>query len=177
MRNSHNMEPDVDYLEKLGYESRDVALRALVKWFIALLIFMGVSVAAVTILYVKWVPRGTEERMLYPQMSVRVLPPPPTIQAQPVRDLDVFRQQEVGKLDSYGPADRAKGTVHIPIGRAIDIMAQHGLPARPQAPKAAAPYDPAETGGTPRATAPPISTEFAPPVIVPSVPGAGTDRR
>lgn len=34
------------------------------------------------------------------------------------------------KLNSYGWEDRSRGIVHIPIGRAIDLLLQRGLPAR-----------------------------------------------
>jgi hypothetical protein len=35
-------------------------------------------------------------------------------------------------LKSYGWIDRERGIVRIPIDRAIEILAQRGLPVRPQ---------------------------------------------
>jgi hypothetical protein len=38
--------------------------------------------------------------------------------------------EETGRLTSYGWVDQAGGTVRIPIERAMDIIANDGLPAR-----------------------------------------------
>jgi hypothetical protein len=57
--------------------------------------------------------------------------PEPRLQTTPVPDLQKFRAAEDHVLDSYGWVDQSKGVVRIPIDRAIDIMAQKGLPSRP----------------------------------------------
>ncbi|MBC8103701.1 MAG: hypothetical protein H7Z41_14095, partial [Cytophagales bacterium] len=38
--------PDTNLLEKMGYETRDVALNSLGKWLIGLFVFIGVATAA-----------------------------------------------------------------------------------------------------------------------------------
>jgi hypothetical protein len=62
--------------------------------------------------------------------------PPPRLQPDPVADLNKFRMREEETLNSYGWVDRANGKVHIPIERAIDVVAQVGLPVRPNSPTA-----------------------------------------
>jgi hypothetical protein len=62
--------------------------------------------------------------------------PPPRLQPDPVADLNKFRAREEEILNSYGWVDRANGKVHIPIERAIDLVAQVGLPVRPSSPTA-----------------------------------------
>jgi hypothetical protein len=63
--------------------------------------------------------------------------PAPRLQPDPVSDLNRFRAQEEERLDSYGWVDEKAGVVHIPIERAIELLAEHGLPVRP-APESAA---------------------------------------
>ena len=41
-----------------------------------------------------------------------------------------MRAQEEARLNSYGWIDEENGIVHIPIERAMDILAKQGLPAR-----------------------------------------------
>ena len=56
-----------------------------------------------------------------------VLPPGPRLQASPNRDLAQFRAHENARLSSYGWKDEASGTVHIPISRAMQVVAEAGL--------------------------------------------------
>ena len=55
------------------------------------------------------------------------LPPEPRLQVSPDRDwLEMFHQEQEF-LNSYGWIDRNQGIVHIPIERAMEIVAQRGL--------------------------------------------------
>jgi hypothetical protein len=56
-----------------------------------------------------------------------------------------LRRQEEKHLKSYGWIDREKGVAHIPIERAMEILANKGLPARKQKPSGAAKAE-SETG-------------------------------
>ena len=71
-------------------------------------------------------------------------PPPPRLQAEPETDLVRMRSEEHQKLSSYGWIDREKRVAHIPVERAIDILAQRGLP-EPEGP----PNPPANEERTP----------------------------
>ncbi len=67
-----------------------------------------------------------------------ITPPGPRLQVQAPLDLKRVREQEDATLNSYGWIDRQAGIVRIPIQRAIDLLAQRGLPSREQAaPKSA----------------------------------------
>jgi hypothetical protein len=46
-------------------------------------------------------------------------------------ELQQLRDDEDAILNTYGWVDPNKGTVRIPIGQAIDIVAQKGLPSKP----------------------------------------------
>jgi len=58
-------------------------------------------------------------------------PPAPGLEAQPGQDLAAYRDFEQVKLSTYRWVDRQAGLVAIPIDRAMDVVAQQGLPARP----------------------------------------------
>jgi hypothetical protein len=67
-----------------------------------------------------WYGRGQMEEHL-----ARTFPGP-RLQYDDVYDLDIFRNSENAWLESTGK--RTDGTIHIPITRAIDLLAQRGLP-------------------------------------------------
>lgn len=54
----------------------------------------------------------------------------PRLQLAPDVDLQAFRAREDAELNSYGWIDRTAGVVRIPIDRAMELIAQRGLPAR-----------------------------------------------
>ena len=64
------------------------------------------------------------------------LPPLPRLQVHPVRHWKDFQAAERERLDSYGWMDRSTGAVHIPIDRAIELIAERGLGPLPAAPVA-----------------------------------------
>jgi hypothetical protein len=68
--------------------------------------------------------------------SSRTLPPAPRLQVKPVADLDQVRAAQEELLNSYGWADKATGTVRVPIDRAMDMLIERPLPARQSAPDA-----------------------------------------
>jgi len=49
--------------------------------------------------------------------------PGPHLQPNPVADLNKFRVREEQELNTYGWVDQQAGKIHIPIERAIDILA------------------------------------------------------
>ncbi|MEA2696393.1 MAG: hypothetical protein QOI66_664 [Myxococcales bacterium] len=57
--------------------------------------------------------------------------------------LDKWRAERSEALNSYGWVDRKRGVAHIPIDKALELLASGAVPAAPQAP---API-PAPTGG------------------------------
>ncbi len=56
------------------------------------------------------------------------LPPEPRLQASPTRDLRDLRVQEDSVLTKYTWIDKSKGVAGIPIERAMEIIAQRGIP-------------------------------------------------
>jgi hypothetical protein len=71
--------------------------------------------------------------------------PDPQLQKDPASDLAKMKEEELNQLNSYGWVDRSAGIAHIPIERAIDIVAKSGLPAPVPSPTG---------GGSPREAKP-----------------------
>src|SRR6266446_7167897 len=58
--------------------------------------------------------------------------PQPRLETDERREINDFRDQEEQTLNSYGWVDQQNGVVRIPIDRAMQLLAQRGLPTRPQ---------------------------------------------
>jgi len=69
-----------------------------------------------------------------------VRPAGPLLQSSPEAELREMRREVHERLHGYGWSDEAAGTVYIPIEKAIDLVAEGGLPpAAPAAEEEAAP--------------------------------------
>ncbi len=58
--------------------------------------------------------------------------PQPRLEGDERREINDFREHEEQTLNSYGWVDQQAGVVRIPIDRAMQLMAQRGLPVRAQ---------------------------------------------
>jgi protein SCO1/2 len=60
--------------------------------------------------------------------SSEVLPPEPRLQVGPPQDLAILRATERAHLEGYGWIDQEAGVVQIPVERAMELLAERGLP-------------------------------------------------
>jgi hypothetical protein len=104
-----------------GYETSDAEPRLIVGLAIGIAAFLVFSPAVLWALL-----SGSIERPRAVAWIGNV--PAPTLQIDPNRDLAEMRRDEQERLTSYGWVDRSRGTVHIPIERALDLTLQRGLP-------------------------------------------------
>jgi hypothetical protein len=58
--------------------------------------------------------------------------PQPRLETNEPAEINGFRMQEENTLHSYAWVDQPAGVVRIPIDRAMELVAQRGLPTRPQ---------------------------------------------
>jgi hypothetical protein len=114
-----------------GHETRDVSVRG-VSWFaVALLASALVIYAGVAGLY-----RFFEQQHLSPDGPSRIalhphpVAPPPRLQTNPALDLAQYEAAQQSKLNTYGWIDKPAGIIHIPIARAMDLILECGLPTR-----------------------------------------------
>lgn len=119
------------------HEHSDIKIGGVVK-FLAILILSGIVIQFVLSGLWRWFgsavgPRDAQSAFSGP----RELPPQPRLQVHPRADLQDYLRSEQEKLNSFG-SDPINGAIHIPIDRAIDLVAERGLPYRRQAPSGAA---------------------------------------
>jgi hypothetical protein len=145
-----------------GHEGSDVNIWAVGKFLAALVIIMMVSLGLVLGLFKFFQAR--EETNSANKVEPRKSFPQPQLQQTPVLDLKTIRAEEDQYLNSYVWVDQKKGVVKIPIDRAIDVLAQRGLPARAQASAQSNVSMPTESGlgqmQTPMTEAPPPAAEL-----------------
>jgi hypothetical protein len=75
-------------------------------------------------------PAKADTRVVLPGEVVQF--PQPRLETDERREINDFREREEQTLNSYGWLDQSAGVVHIPIDRAMQLVAQRGLPTRPQ---------------------------------------------
>jgi len=68
-----------------------------------------------------------------PAVSLGVFPEP-RLQVNDAGDMSRFRASEQELLDPPQPFKDASGTIHIPIAQAMKLIAERGLPVRPNPP-------------------------------------------
>ena len=113
-----------------GYETRDASIPSLVKFAIGLFVLLIVAFWAMRGLFNYFRTEQTLGPPASPFADTRPLPPAPRLQVAPARDWHQLHASENEILDSYTWVDRQAGIVRIPINRAMDLLAERGLPAR-----------------------------------------------
>jgi len=63
------------------------------------------------------------------RLSQPVIPPEPRLEVAPYEQFQQLRAHENHVLSTYAWVDKQAGTVRIPIDRAIDLLAEKGLPS------------------------------------------------
>ncbi len=102
------------------------------KWVITSFVILVIAVSTL-IAGSWWVFRNFQFAAASRQMGTvrgtENVPPEPRLQVSPERDWLDMLSREQHNLNSYGWIDRNHGLVHIPIERAMALVAQRGLPA------------------------------------------------
>jgi len=118
----------------------DVVSAKLVVGFAILLTIMAVAAGAIVAALFWHLDRVAQRRDAQIvvesglQRQEAAVPPVPRLQVFPVRHWTDFQTAEKERLESYGWMDRSTGAVHIPIERAIDLVAERGVAPLPPAP-------------------------------------------
>jgi hypothetical protein len=122
-----------EVIKLLGYETTDADAGPVVRFAIFLLA-VTLATAALVIGFYKYLDARevAEKGQRYPmsEMVQRPLPPQPRLQTDPFTDITALRAKEREVLDEYAWVDKNTGVVRIPIERAIDVLAERGLPHR-----------------------------------------------
>lgn len=112
-----------------GHEASDLTPRAIATFLVALAV-MIVGVLVVSM----WIYNYSASRLAQTEappspLAKPAAPPEPRLQVFAPKDMQEFRAAEEATLKSYGWVDRATGVVRIPVERAMQLLAERGLPA------------------------------------------------
>ncbi len=96
-------------------------------------IWIGVPLVLVTVLALALLVLWLYPKSMNDQGRRLVLPqfPNPQLQSNPPESMARFYAEEMQRLNGTGWIDKAKGTVHIPIGDAMRKIAEEGIPGWP----------------------------------------------
>lgn len=129
---------DISMLEKMGYESRDMAVDQAGKYIV---FYGGIFTTAmialgfvVMVFYDKINGTSLLEPKDDPRLSYRRMPPEgyPLLQSNRTAQGDTIelKKHEKEVLHTYGKSDQAPGAYRIPVSKAIEELASEGLPTR-----------------------------------------------
>jgi hypothetical protein len=133
--NEHRIDRPVDLTDPTQrHEARDVNILAVTKFGIGLVlttiasIFLVLGVFRYFELHEVTPPPPTGTGV---NVDARRLPPEPRLLENEPENLQRMRSAEDQVLNNYAWADDKRTLVKLPIDRAIELLAQRGLPSRP----------------------------------------------
>lgn len=119
-----------------AYEKSDAHVPSIYKFVVGTFALLFVSMLAMWILFIvleKTIPQVAANASPAAVERGRVIPPAPRLQTNPAGNLPETLEHENSILSTYGWVDKSQGVVRIPIDRALDLVAERGLPAFPPA--------------------------------------------
>lgn len=117
-----------------GYERRDLNPRVVGFFLLGLTAGIGIVLLLTAWLFGVFDARAARRDVPPSPLAVgRPIPPEPRLLVTPGKELKAVWGAEDAVLNSYGWVDQKAGIVRIPIDRAMDLLAERGLPVRKRA--------------------------------------------
>jgi hypothetical protein len=112
-----------------GYETSDINVGALNKYLAGLfgLLLFSILFSWGVFIFLENYEKSQNPEPTYAQAG-QPLPPAPRLQVTNASDLQAFRAKEQSIVSSYGWVDKNAGVVRLPVDRAVEIVAERGLP-------------------------------------------------
>jgi hypothetical protein len=121
-----------------AHEKSDASTQPLFRFVAGLAVFVAAAMVVMVMLYSYFGEREAALDTPLSPLAKQALPvvAGPQLQPNPALELSDLRRQEDAQLNGYGWVDQPTGLVRIPVERAIELMAERGLPARSAPPAA-----------------------------------------
>ena len=115
----------------VGHETQDISPR-LVAWSAIVLAVSTLMVGLAVVGFYRLLSQEHPSPELSSRIELqpRMLAPAPRLQRDPTADYEKFAAEEKARLEHYDWIDKNAGIVRIPIERAMDLIAERGLPTR-----------------------------------------------
>lgn len=128
-----------------AHEARDVPARVPVYVIAFTAVFVPLGALAMWVMMATVWQAAPEPPALFPDDRPRVTEAPP-LQRSPPADMAELADAQQEQMGSVGWVDRNAGVVRMPVERAMDLIAQRGLPG----PQSGPPPPPARDAATPQ---------------------------
>jgi hypothetical protein len=113
-----------------GHETRDLPPRGILLALLGIFVLIGLSAAIVAGL-LRFLDSQAQPPSLTTFPSVAETPAGPPLEVDPAAERRALEARARARLESYGWVDRDAGIAHIPVQRAMDLLADHGWPSEP----------------------------------------------
>jgi hypothetical protein len=120
--------PPPDQPPRTGHETTDASPAVIGLFALGLVIMIALVLPLLNWIY--WRMEASAERRDVPlsSMAGKQVVPEPRLETDTTADLTRLRASEDERLSSYGWVDAEHKAVRIPVDRAIEILAERGLP-------------------------------------------------
>lgn len=133
-----------------GFELQDIGSGSVIAFFITLLVVVFLANVVIRGIYkgLDYYSKSHQPAMSpMMEMKTKTAPnadlrlvnpseagqfPEPRLETDEATEINDFRRKEEDTLRTYGWVDKDAGTVRIPIDRAMQLIAERGLPVRPE---------------------------------------------
>ena len=113
--------------QRRGHEGSDLDFNIVMLFAVSLVIALIVVHYAISGIYRYWAPKPSRYPSRSSVASTREEFSGPRLTVNQSVDMEKQRASEKAVLNSYGWVDRDRNIVHIPVERAIDLLAERGL--------------------------------------------------
>lgn len=115
------------------YQDRDINIPVIIVAMAIILIVAVLAAWGMKVLYNVYDRHMYAARTLTSPLAVeRQLPGEPLLQVDEAHDLEAHRDHEEFLITGYAWIDKTQGRVRIPVDKAIEVLAERGLPFRQQ---------------------------------------------
>ncbi len=112
------------------HELRDAEIKPIVVFLLVLGLLIVASFVSMVWFFSYLDSRESARDAPVSPLATEQLPPEPRLQATPRGELDEVLNKDAQRLNGYKWIDQDAGVVQIPIERAMELIAERGLPAR-----------------------------------------------
>ncbi len=143
---------DLPRVEKHELEPHDTSFlsnRVLFGGIIGFVLLIVVAIVAASVLFKIYpVVYSPLQNTPVSEVIITTTPPAPQLQANPAADLASFKATQQANIGNYSWANQGQGIARIPIDKAMQIIAQHGVPTYAPGGNSQSASGPAPTAGS-----------------------------